>query len=152
MGSGTSEATAGRLAGRRDALVARTSTVAGARVANAAAAVLLGLGALVAWGGLWLEDRADPPQCYGIGWGCSADPGTSMFFIGWFVLAPAFLVLTLGIWVGRRLAGSPAGWRLVGAALVVLPVVLSAVAFVGLLVASLVGLPGWVRAVNAMEG
>lgn len=146
MTSRTTDGAATRAGHRWDRLVTWAATPAGARRAKATVAGLLGIGALVTWGGLWLEDRADPPTCYGIGWGCTPDPATSMFFIGWIVLVPAFVVSTVAIHGGRRLAGSSDRRRHVGAAMVVLPVAVLAVGLVALIGASLAALPGWFAA------
>lgn len=146
MGSRTTDGVTTSLGRGWNALVARAATAEAARRANIAVAVLLAIGTLLTWGALWLEDRAHPPTCYGIGWGCTPDPGTSLLFIGWFVLAPAFVVSTVSIAVGRRLAGSTGRRRHVGAVLVVLPVVVLAGALVALVVATLAALPGWLAA------
>lgn len=148
MGSSTTDGGTTRVGRGWDALVARASTEETARRAHLAVAVLLGIGALVAYAGLWLEDRANPPTCYGIGWGCTPDPGTSMFFIGWFVLAPAFVVSTVSIRVGRRLAGAAGRLRHVGAGLVVVPVVVLAAGLLALVVAFIAALPGWLAAIG----
>ncbi|MBW3659232.1 MAG: hypothetical protein KY457_11380 [Actinobacteria bacterium] len=150
MASRTTDGAAARVGHRWEALVVWAATTAGARRANVTVAVLLGIGALVTWGGLWLEDRANPPTCYGIGWGCTPDPGTSMFFIGWIVLVPAFGVATVAIHVGRRLAGSTDRRRHVGTAMVILPVAVLAVGLVALIGASLAALPGWLAATSPM--
>lgn len=56
---------------------------------------------------LWLRDRSSPPSCYGLGWGCSPDPGTmgSFVAVGWFYglcIAAIGLAVTEPFW--RRIA------------------------------------------------
>lgn len=80
---------------------------------------------------LWLDDRWHPPQCYGIGWGCSPGPETSLFLGVVFVVVPAvlagLLVIGLSVLLGsarwrRRVAYTTAG--LVGIAALAITVTL----------------------------
>lgn len=132
--------------GRWEALVERAATLRMAKAANLAVAVLLVSGTVIGFVALWFADRADPPTCYGIGWGCTPGPAMTIALIGVVVLAPAFVVATILVWTGRRLAARTGGaWRHVGAALVVLPVVVHAVAWIALIVATAVAVPAWLR-------
>jgi hypothetical protein len=61
-----------------------------------AAALALGAVAL----GTAIEQAANPPTCYGIGWGCTPDAGTTALLLGWFVAAPAVAIAWILTWVG----------------------------------------------------
>ena len=57
------------------------------------AAILVGLGLVVAV--TWIDQRANPPTCYGIGWGCVPDSATVGVLSGFVVGLPAFAVAML---------------------------------------------------------
>lgn len=134
--------------GRWEAVVERAATAGTAKAANLAVAVLLVSGGVIGFVALWLADRADPPTCYGIGWGCTPGPAMTTALIGVVVLLPVFVVATILVWTGRHLAARSTGaWRHVGTALVVLPVVLLVVAWITLIVATVVAVPGWLRGI-----
>lgn len=62
---------------------------------------------LLTWLWAWLEYRQNPPNCYGLGWGCSLDPGGAAFFTAFFwslVLVPATATLALTEFFWRRVA------------------------------------------------
>lgn len=73
--------------------VAATGVTAAA-VAVAVAAVAVGVA---------IEQAANPPNCYGIGWGCTPDPATSAFLVGMIVGAPTVVVAWAATWVGWAL-------------------------------------------------
>ena len=134
---------------RWQALVERAATRRMAKVANLTVVVLLASGSFIGFVALWFADRADPPTCYGIGWGCTPGPAATTALIGVVVLVPVFVGATILIWTGKHLAASSSGgWRHVGTVLVVLPVVVHLVAWVALIVATAVSMPGWVREIG----
>lgn len=70
--------------------------VAAAGVTIAAVAVALVAVAV----GVAIEQAANPPNCHGIGWGCTPDPATSAFLAGMIVGAPTVVVGWAATWVG----------------------------------------------------
>ena len=64
-------------------------------------AVVLAVGAVAL--GTAIEQAANPPTCFGIGWGCTPDPGTTAFLVGWIVGAPALAVAWVLTWGGWAL-------------------------------------------------
>lgn len=92
------------------------------------AAVALALGAVAL--GTAIEQAAHPPTCFGIGWGCTPDPGTTALLVGGLVGAPAVAIAWVLTWVGwtvsrhrtaraRRIATWWPAWVLLAAATVV---------------------------------
>lgn len=62
------------------------------------AAVAVGVGGVAV--GTAIEQTANPPTCYGIGWGCTPDAGTTALLVGFIVGAPALVVAWTVTWVG----------------------------------------------------
>lgn len=75
----------------RPAAATGVTTVA---VAVAVAAVAVGVA---------IEQAANPPNCHGIGWGCTPDPATSALLAGMIVGAPTVVVAWAATWVGWAL-------------------------------------------------
>ena len=87
------------------------------------------LSVALVWGVTGMEQSRNPPSCYGIGWGCTPDPGGAALLFGVFIVFPGLIlgcsaIAALGFFgVSRRARMMAVNWA-AGALMVALLMVL----------------------------